>query len=103
MPADPLLSSELKSLQTLQEELSQRERLPPPPPPPPGEHSDAEAAAAKPADDKEQDLGADLRDFVNEVGKFFEEAEKNIAAHPTASVVGALVVGILIGRMLGRR
>jgi hypothetical protein len=29
-------------------------------------------------------------------------AEKGIAAHPAQSVVGALLVGILIGRLLGR-
>ena len=34
-----------------------------------------------------------LRDFVSNVEKFFEEAEKNIATHPTESVVGALLVG----------
>ena len=33
----------------------------------------------------------------------FEEAEKNIAAHPVQSVLSTLVVGILIGRLLGRR
>jgi hypothetical protein len=29
-------------------------------------------------------------------------AEKGIEAHPAQSVVGALLVGILIGRLLGR-
>jgi len=38
-----------------------------------------------------------------EASGFFDQADKNIAAHPTASVLGALVVGILIGRLLGRR
>ncbi len=32
-----------------------------------------------------------------------QEVEKDIASHPAQSVVGALVVGILIGRLLGRR
>jgi ElaB/YqjD/DUF883 family membrane-anchored ribosome-binding protein len=39
---------------------------------------------------------------MKEATSFFDEAEKNIAAHPTESVVGALLVGILIGRLLGR-
>ena len=33
----------------------------------------------------------------------YGEAEKGISAHPTQSVAGALLVGILIGRLLGRR
>jgi ElaB/YqjD/DUF883 family membrane-anchored ribosome-binding protein len=37
------------------------------------------------------------------ITEFVEEAEQNVSEHPTASVVGALVVGILIGRLLGRR
>lgn len=99
MPADPMLSRELKSLQ---EELStsQRERLPPP-----VEHPAATAAPPGPPKDaaEEQHLRDEVRAFVDEVTQFFEETEKNIAAHPTASVIGAMVVGILIGRMLGRR
>ena len=103
MATDAVVSRELKSLQ---EELStsQRERVSPipspaaaasgttatPPPPP------IEAA-------EERELREQLRELVNEVTTFFEEAEKNIAAHPTQSVVGALLVGVLIGRLLGRR
>jgi len=52
---------------------------------------------------EEQELRQQLRELVNEVTTFFEEAEKDIAAHPTQSVVGALLVGVLIGRLLGRR
>ena len=105
MAADAVVSRELKSLQ---EELSasQREHISPiplsaaaaggatatPPPPPPPQ----EAA-------EERELRDQLRELVNEVTTFFEETEKNIAAHPTQSVVGALLVGVLIGRLLGRR
>ncbi len=39
-------------------------------------------------------------ELVDEVTTFFEEAEKNIAAHPAESVVGALLVGALIGLYL---
>jgi len=103
MATDAVVSRELKSLQ---EELStsQRERvssIPSPaagasgttatPPPPP-----IEAA-------EERELRDQLRELVNEVTTFFAEAEKNISAHPTQSVVGAMLVGILIGRLLGRR
>jgi hypothetical protein len=104
MAADAVVSRELRSLQ---EELStsQRERVSPTPspaaaasgptaaPPPPPEETAAE----------EHELRQQLRELVNEATTFFEEAEKNIAAHPTESVVGALLVGVLIGRLLGRR
>jgi len=43
-----------------------------------------------------------LRELTSEATRFFDEAEKGISAHPTQSVVGALLVGILIGRLLGR-
>jgi len=97
MATDAVVSRELRSLQ---DELSitQRERVSPAaggatpmPPVPPTETVE------------EQELRQQLRELVNEVTTFFEEAEKNIAAHPTESVVGALLVGVLIGRLLGRR
>ena len=103
MAADAVVSRELKSLQ---EELStaQRERVSPTPP---------QAAAASgttatpPAPPKEAAEGSalreQLRELVDEVTTFFEEAEKNIAAHPAESVVGALLVGALIGYLLARR
>ena len=40
---------------------------------------------------------------MDEIKNFFAETEKNISAHPGQSVIGALLVGILIGRLLGRR
>jgi len=113
LAADPVLSRELKSLQ---EELSA---------PRAGQLSSTSrsrtadagstevetagnAAAAAPAHPpadaaEEQHLRAQLHEFVNEVTKFFDQAEKDIAAHPTQSVIGAMVVGILIGRLLARR
>jgi hypothetical protein len=102
MATDAVVLRELKSLQ---EELStsRRERGTPvalpeapasvtaeTPPPPPKEIAEELA------------LREQLRELVNEVTTFFEEAEKNVAAHPTESVVGALLVGVLIGRLLGR-
>jgi ElaB/YqjD/DUF883 family membrane-anchored ribosome-binding protein len=56
-----------------------------------------------PAADEHHHLHGELRDLVKLITEYVEEAETNLAAHPTATVVGALVVGILIGRSLGRR
>jgi len=99
MAADVVVSRELKSLQ---DELSaaQRERSAAPATPPPAPPSPAEPVKES-ADERE--LRDQLRELVNEVTNFFGEAEKNISAHPTQSVIGAMLVGILIGRLLGRR
>jgi ElaB/YqjD/DUF883 family membrane-anchored ribosome-binding protein len=51
----------------------------------------------------ERELREQLRELADEVTHFFDQAEKNIAEHPSESVIGALVVGILIGRLLGTR
>jgi len=103
MATDAVVSRELKSLH---EELStsQRERVSSIPSPAAGgsgttatpPHPPIEAA-------EERELRDQLRELVNEVTTFFAEAEKNISTHPTQSVVGAMLVGILIGRLLGRR
>ena len=102
MSADVVVSRELKSLQ---DELlvSQKERTP--------DAAAAPAAAAvappPPADPVEtlddSEFGDQLRELANEVTSFFGDAEKTISAHPTQSVAGALLVGILIGRLIGRR
>jgi len=98
--SDPLLSRELKALR---EQLStaQRERAeavaapkhePSAPPPQPPQDST-----------EDEHLRRQLGEFIDEATEFFEQAEKSIAAHPTQSVIGALLVGILIGRLIGRR
>jgi len=99
MAADVVVARELKSLQ---DELSaaQRERSAAPAAPPPAPPSPAEPV--KESTD-ERELRVQLRELVNEGTNFFGEAEKNISAHPTQSVIGAMLVGILIGRLLGRR
>ena len=101
MTADAVLSRELKSLQ---EELSasHRERLSP------ADRTSASGATAaragQPEDTaEEQQLRVELREFVKVITEFVEEAEKKVSENPTASVIGAMVVGILIGRLLGRR
>jgi ElaB/YqjD/DUF883 family membrane-anchored ribosome-binding protein len=109
MPAgDPVVARELKFLQdgvstSQRQRRSRREAAP-------AAHAAApspESISAKPQDEAEaadaQKLGDELRELLHEASGFFEEAENNIAAHPTASVLGALLVGILIGRLTARR
>jgi len=100
MASDEVVSRELKSLQ---EELaaSQRQRAERPAATP----STQPISAPEPAGTSEEkrELRDQLGELANAVTGFIEEAEKEVAAHPAQSVVGALVVGILIGRLLGRR
>lgn len=95
MPADPLLGQDLTSLR---EELGKARRTRET-----GAQERREAAAATepPANRAADDES--ILSLVDEIAAFFAEAERNIAAHPAASMVGALVIGIAIGRMLGRR
>jgi hypothetical protein len=96
--ADVVASRELKALQD-EVLAAQRERAAPSAPPmtAPGPAEPPQDSAA------ERELRDQLRELTSEVTTFLEEAEKGISAHPTRSVVGALLVGILIGRLLGRR
>ncbi len=98
MAGDTVVSRELKSLQ---EELStaQRERAASPAASP----TAAPPNAAPPESPDERELRDQLRALADEVTNLVEEAEKGIAAHPAQSLGGALLVGILIGRLLGRR
>lgn len=93
----------LRELKSLREELStsQRERVSSPAATTSGTTATPPAPPQEAAEERE--LREQLRELVNEATTFFEEAEKNVAAHPTESVFGALVVGIMIGRLLGRR
>jgi ElaB/YqjD/DUF883 family membrane-anchored ribosome-binding protein len=100
--ADAVLSRELKNLH---EELltSRRERSLPAADQTSAGASKA-ARASQPQDTaQEQELRNKLSEFVETITEYVEEAEKNVSAHPAASVAGAMVVGILIGRLLGRR
>jgi ElaB/YqjD/DUF883 family membrane-anchored ribosome-binding protein len=65
-----------------------------------GEEAGADAAEIA---TEERVAAADDGDLLDMVREFITEAEHNIAEHPAATVVGALLVGILIGRLLGRR
>ena len=108
MAADPVLSRELRSLQD-EIAASRRARASSPPDHPAvsdakGSTDAASVPASQPAETaEEEELRGQFREFLDEATEFFAEAEKNVSAHPAASMVGALVVGILIGRLLGRR
>ena len=99
MAADHVISQELKSLQA---ELSaaQRERSAATASP-----STQPSSSPEPASESvdEREWRDQLSELANAVTGFLEEAEKDIAAHPAQSVIGALAAGILIGWLIGRR
>lgn len=100
MTANSIVSRELQSLRDELSETQQVRRASGPVPEP-----TAHARAPEPVQESAhvQELHDELRDLANEVAAFFDEAEKNIAAHPAQSVIGALLVGIVIGRLLASR
>jgi hypothetical protein len=49
-----------------------------------------------------QQLHRAVGKFIEAITEFFEEAGKNVSAHPAAHVIGGIVVGIVIGRLFGR-
>jgi ElaB/YqjD/DUF883 family membrane-anchored ribosome-binding protein len=61
------------------------------------------AAEPSPEPAEEAELQGQMRQFAHELTELFGETEKGISAHPAQSVAGALLIGILIGRLLGRR
>jgi ElaB/YqjD/DUF883 family membrane-anchored ribosome-binding protein len=62
------------------------------------ETTEAEAAAETPA----SHFTDQLRTLAREISAFTEDTEKGVVEHPLTSVLGALVLGILIGRALPR-
>jgi ElaB/YqjD/DUF883 family membrane-anchored ribosome-binding protein len=60
---------------------------------------DPEEAAAESAAD---DLMGQMRTLAQEISAFAEDTEKGVVNHPLTSVLGALVLGILIGRLFHR-
>ena len=100
MTANSIVSRELESLRDELAQAQQVRRASGPAPKP-----TAHSPAPEPIQESPhlQELHDQLRDLANEVADFFDEAEKNIAAHPAQSVIGALLVGILIGRLLSSR
>ena len=112
MPADLVLARELKSLQD-EAVATQRDRQAQARPSrtadltSAGETPMAQRTPAEPPlapDETAEELAVrdQLRDLVDQVTQFFQNTENNIATHPAESVIAALLVGILIGRVLGR-
>ena len=110
MPAEAVLARELRALRA---ELSASRRARPAEAKPASTDEAAGGAVAratasppaippKPGED-EQQVREQLSEFAGEITEFFEQAQQNISAHPIESVAGALLIGILIGRLLGRR
>ena len=98
MAIDATLTDEL---QALKEELAagRGER---PPRPNSAEQTEAEPPPAG-EPDEDRHIVEQLQDLIATFKDYIEEAEHNIAEHPAASVVGALLLGILIGRHIGKR
>ena|SRR5208337_2113240 len=101
-------SAMLEELQSLREELStaRRARKPQAAPSPamaePVPTGSMAAAAPDGAADSEK-LHDQIGELMSESARFLEEREKDIGAHPLAIAIGGIVVGMIIGRMLGRR
>jgi hypothetical protein len=102
MVADAEVSREPQSLK---EELSASQREHPSSPADPVSVGAGTAPqTSQPGDTADkQDLDGTVGKFIEAITEFFEEAEKNVSAHPAAHVIGGIVVGILIGRLVGRR
>jgi len=85
--------------QSLQEELSASQREHPSAPADPVSASAGTAPQTSRLKDTadEQQLHGTVGKFIEAITEFFEEAEKNVSAHPAAHVIGGIVVGILIG------
>lgn len=66
----------------------------------------AKASETTKAEAAAEATGADfidqLRMLAGEISAFAEDTEKGVVNHPLTSVLGALVLGILIGRALPR-
>ena len=45
----------------------------------------------------------EIGELMSEAARFLEERESEMGAHPIAIAIGGIVVGLIVGRMLGRR
>lgn len=51
---------------------------------------------------QKSELATQLSDLTDIVQSLFEEAEETVTRHPTATIAGALALGIVIGRLTAR-
>ena len=102
MSEDSLLLRELK---TLREEISasrkERSASAAERNPAEGKAADVPIEAIEAA--KEPQLEGQLREVLEAIKEFGQTVEENATSHPAATAVGALIIGILIGRLIGRR
>ncbi len=107
-------SATLEELHSLREELSTARRARKPkgaPSPATTERAEdrkpaSTGSAAGAASDGPADAEGphdQIGELMSEAARFLEEREKDIGAHPVAIAIGGIVVGMIIGRMLGRR
>lgn len=98
MTADATLTHELRSLHRTLAGSHQKRRPRP---------ADGDAAANKTDRRRkrsgENGLHAEIARFIELMADRLEEAKENASIHPAISIVGAVVVGTLIGRLLARR
>ena len=102
MSGDSLLLRELKGLR---EEISasRKERSAAAVERSPGEGktSDVPIEAIEAAG--EPQIDGQLREALEAIKEFGQTIEENATSHPAATAVGALIIGVLIGRFIGRR
>lgn len=65
-------------------------------------HASEEARTAAGSESAATGFTDQLRTLAREISDFTEDTEKGVVNHPLSSVLGALVLGILIGRALPR-
>ena len=96
MTANAILTHELDSLHEKVASLH-RKRKSQPPDPPAAKRIDRQQKTAE-----DHGLHKEILEFIKLIANYVQEAKGNVSAHPSASVLGAMVIGILIGRLLGR-
>lgn len=70
----------------------------------PGRHRDADPPSGSgERPDRAREIEALVRELQGKLTDAAQDAEQLIAAHPLAAVASALLLGIAIGRMTGRR
>ena len=102
MATDETLSRELSSLHQ-EATASRQERRSPPANPSAGGGETSTQFAPPGQPSPGQQTNGEFVDFVNMIKELAEDTEKKMSTHPMTNVMGALVIGILIGRLFSRR